>query len=312
MAEDWSFAGMKLKLKQVSILFVAIVTFIMSSVSVLADATNADTDYVPYVSLGADLKAKEKATVLNLLGIKEEDLESYDVLEVTNEEEHKYLGGYLSKKVIGTRALSSVLVVKMEEGNGISVTTHNINYCTSGMYCNALITAGLKDADVTVAGPFEITGTAALVGAMKAYAVMTGQEITEESMDAATNELVLTGALAKELGDSEKTEQLIALVKQKVFEENLATTEDIRNAVEEASEALDLNLSAEDKESIVALMDKISGLDLDVDSIKNQAKELYDKLADLDIDTDGLIEQIGEFFANLFTAIIDFFKGLFS
>jgi uncharacterized protein YpuA (DUF1002 family) len=305
---DWSY--MMKKMKQVSVFLLAFITFIMTSIPVSADGVEGDKDYVPYVSFGADLKEKEKDTVLDLLGISEEELENYDVIEVTNKEEHKYLGEYLSDDVIGTRALSSVLVVKQEEGHGIAVTTENINYCTSGMYCNALITAGLKDAEVTVAGPFELTGTAALVGAMKAYAVMTGQEITEESMDAATNELVLTGALAEELGDSEKTEQLIALVKQKVFEENLATSEDIRAAVDEASDSLDLNLTEEDKESIVALMDKINELDLDVESIKSQAKDLYDKLGD--IDTEGLLEKIGEFFANIFTAIADFLSGLFS
>ena len=39
------------------------------------------------------------------------------------------------------------------------------------MYENALTTAGVTDATVTVAGPFNITGTAALVGAMNAYEV---------------------------------------------------------------------------------------------------------------------------------------------
>lgn len=283
----------------------------MSTISALADGVEGDADYVPFLSLGANLKENEKATVLELLGVKEEDLENYDVVEVTNEEEHEYLGSYLSDKVIGTRALSSVLVVKQEKGHGIGVETKNITYCTSGMYCNALITAGIKDAEVVVAGPFEITGTAALVGAMKAYGVMTGEEITKESMDAATNELVLTGEIAESTGDAKKTEELIALVKQKIFEENLATEEDIKDAVDQASEALDLQMSEEDKEKIIDLMDKISQLDLDVEDIKGQAKELYDKLADLDIDTEGLIEKIGEFFSNIFTAIADFITGLF-
>ena len=62
----------------------------------------------------------------------------------------------------------------------------------------------LEDAQVTVVGPFGISGTSALVGAMKAYSVMTGKDISESTMDAATDELVTTAELADSIGDSEK------------------------------------------------------------------------------------------------------------
>lgn len=285
--------------------------------SVFADSVeNPDDNYQPYISLGADLKASEKATVLGLLGVSEEDLSDYAVVTVTNEDEHKYLDGYLDDSVIGTRALSSVKVVKTEEGSGIGVETHNISYCTTGMYCNALITAGLEDADVVVAGPFNISGTAALVGAMEAYATMTGEEISQESMDAATNELVLTGELADELGDSEKTEQLIAMVKQAMIENNLTSEKDIKNAIQEAGDALDLDLSAEEIEKITSLMNKISKLDIDPDALKEQAQDIYnsisDKLNNLNFDKEGFAQKVGDAVSNFFSSIVDFFKGLFN
>lgn len=86
------------------------------------------------------------------------------------------------------------------------------------MYENALTTAGVTDATVTVAGPFNITGTAALVGAMNAYEDMTGEDISSESKDAATNELVVTSELAGQLNDSDKAEQFLALIKEKFFQ----------------------------------------------------------------------------------------------
>lgn len=46
----------------------------------------------PFLSFGADLRKDEKAKVLELLGVKEEDLGDYDVITITNEEEHEYLG----------------------------------------------------------------------------------------------------------------------------------------------------------------------------------------------------------------------------
>ena len=85
--------------------------------------------------------------------------------------------------MIGTRALSSVTVEQKDDGNGVNVTTQNISYCTSGMYRNALITAGIKNADVKVAGPFKISGTAALVGVMKAYEEVTYYRPEGKKMD---------------------------------------------------------------------------------------------------------------------------------
>lgn len=262
----------------------------------------------PYLALGANLTQQQQATVLSLLGINPAELSEYDVIYITNEEEHQYLGNYVDTQKIGTRALSSVLIVKREKGNGIRITTKNISYCTIGMYKNALITAGITDADILVAGPTPISGTAALVGAMKAYAVMTGEEVTEESMDTALNELVLTGDIADTVGDSEKAEELIAYLKQEVIGHNFESDTEIREVIEDACDQFQIKLSESEIQELINLLKKIDDLDLDLDSIKKQAESLYKKLSELDIDTGGFFEKVKGFFQ----AIVDFFKGLFS
>lgn len=260
----------------------------------------------PYLALGANLRPEQQNTVLNLLGINPAELEDYDVIYITNEEEHEYLGDYVSAEKIGTRSLSSVLVVKREKGNGIHITTKNISYCTIGMYKNALITAGITDADIIVAGPSPISGTAALVGVMKAYAVMTGETVTEESMDTAMNELVLTGDLAETVGDAEKAEELIAFLKQEVVGKKLKNQTEIRDVIDRACGEFNVALSETEINQLVDLLQKIGNLDLDLDSIKNQAQELYNKLSK--IDAEGFFDKI----AGFFQSIVDFFKGLFS
>lgn len=267
-----------MKKRALSIIMAALV--LGNSLSVSADGVTEKT----YLSLGADLKESEKAIVLDLLDVEEENLGEYTIGEVTNAEEHEYLDDYLSASVIGSRALSSVLVEIEDEGEGIDVETSNITYCTSGMYRNALATAGVENASIKVAGPFNITGTAALVGVMKAYEKMTGEAISEESKDAATNELVTTGELAENIGDSDDAEALIALIKEKVVEGNLKSEEDIMNAVEEAADQLEIKLSEEDRQLILELMEKIKNLDIDMDQLKEQAKAVYDKLVDMGID----------------------------
>lgn len=260
----------------------------------------------PYLALGANLRPEQQNTVLSLLGINPAELGDYDVIYITNEEEHQYLGEYVSADKIGTRSLSSVLVVKREKGNGINITTKNISYCTIGMYKNALITAGITDADIIVAGPSPISGTAALVGVMKAYSVMTGETVTEESMDTALNELVLTGDLADAVGDSEKAEELIAYLKQEVVGKKLSSESDIREVIQKACDEFNIKLTEDEISQLVELLQKIGELDLDLDSIKDQAQELYDKLSK--IDAGGIFDKV----AGFFRSIIDFFKGLFS
>ncbi len=283
--------------------------FLTSGMTALADRVDAVIDK-PYVALGADLKESERAKVLELLGVTEAELKDYDVVTITNEDEHKYLDSYLDAGVIGTRALSSGMVVGKEAGNGINVNTNNISYCTSGMYRNALITAGVEDADITVAGPFSISGTAALVGAIKAYETMTGEEVPEVNLDAANNELVITGEIVESVGDPEKVEQLMALVKQEVAEGAVSGSEDIKNLVKQAADELEIRLSDEDRDKITGLMDKIDGLDLNVDAIKEQAKDLYHKLENLDFNFDA--ESVGNFFTRIIDAIVGFFQDLFS
>ena len=70
---------------------------------------------------------------------------------------------------------------------------------------------------------------------------------------------------------------------------------------------MEIKLSEEDRQAIVALMEKINNLDLDIESLKEQAKDLYDKIEGLDLNLNIDEEQVKGFFQR----IIDFIKGLF-
>lgn len=254
-----------------------------------------------YLALGADLSTTDKKKVLDLLGV--DDIGEYQVVKITNQEEHKYLDSYLSKSVIGSRALSSVTVEQTSDGSGVNVSTENISFCTSGMYRNALVTAGVENADVKVAGPFKISGTAALVGVMKAYEEMTGKKISQKSKDAANDELVTTGEVAKNIG-SDDAEKLIADVKQKVAEGNLTSSSDIKDAINESAKDLNINLSDTDRQKIQDLMDKISDLDLNVNKLKEQAKDIYDQLGG----SQGILDKISSWLRT----VIHWLSSLFS
>lgn len=278
--------------------------------------TNVEDDNVvvekgdkPYLALGADLTPEQQATVLSLMGISQSELTNYDVVYVTNDMEHQYLDSYLPASTIGTRALSSVLIMEGKKGSGIQISTKNISYCTVGMYKNALATAGLEDAEIIVAGPFPISGTAALIGALQAYSKMTGDEIKEESLDTAMNELVVTGELVDAVGgDKAQAEEFMAYVKQEVVKNGLDDEASINEAIDKACKEFNVTLTESQKQQLLGVMKKISDLDLDWDQLLNQASDLYDRLDEMGLLSDsGFLGKIKDFFRS----IKEFFQNLF-
>ena len=230
-----------------------------------------------YVSLGENLTDEWREEVLRLFGISEEDLDGYSVVTVSSPEEHELFDSYLPQDVIGNESVSSSMITTQDAGHGIQVSTQNITWCTAAMYQNALATAGIKDADVLIVSPVSATGTSALLGVTKAYSELTGTSLTAESLDAAAQELVLTGDIAEEIGDQEKAAELIASVKEAVASGSL-DAEEIEDVIEEAADQLDIDVSDLNTEDISGLMEKIDDLDLDSENLREQAGEVYDKL----------------------------------
>ena len=302
-------------MKRGMVLLLAAVMVMGMSVSAFAagggnatQVTIADGD-TPYISFGADLRADEKAKVLELFGLTEADLEKCNVNTVTNAEEHQYLDAYITNDHIGSRALSSVAVMKAKKGSGITVTTKNINYCTTSMYENALATAGVKDANVVVVGPFDMSGTAALIGAVKAYSGMTGEAVDTDVIDGAINEMVVTGEIGDETGKTDEIAGMVAYLKDQVGGKNLSDSE-LADAIDQASEKFNVSLTQDQIDQLKELLKKLQGLDLNWNNIRDQAENLYGKLKDmgLKVDTSALTQQAQGFFAKL----IAFIKSLFN
>src|SRR5665811_2623568 len=208
----------------------------------LALAGPARADSTEVVTLGADLSAAQRQEMLDLFGVSEGDL---PVLEVTNKEERDYLQGLISDAQIGTRAISSVYVRLKDDGSGISVQTSKITYVTEQTYANALVTAGIADADVFAAAPFPVSGTAALTGVFKAFDEATGENIPAAAKEAATKELVDTAEIGEEVNDQSGVADLIQRAKEEVIEKGLSDPGAIREVVIRIAGELNINLTSE-------------------------------------------------------------------
>ena len=283
---------------------------------VIVDENNDDVeikkDDKPYLALGADLSDDQRNTVLSLMGINPANLANYNVTYVTNAQEHQYLDSYVDASKIGSKSWSSVVIVKRKKGNGLNISTNNITYCTVGMYKNALTTAGITDADIIVAGPKPISGTAALVGIFEAYEAMTGETVQDNVVDAALNELVVTGELEASIQGltDQEVEEFIAYIKSLIAEKGLTDEKSINEAIDEACDKYGVTLSDDERQKIVDLLLKITSLGIDLSGLVDYAASLYNSFKNGG-SSSGIIASIGTFFGNIFSAIGEFFKNLF-
>ena len=276
------------------------------------DNVEIKKDDKPYLALGADLSDDQKNTVLSLMGIDPANLANYNVTYVTNAQEHQYLDSYVDSSKIGSKSWSSVVIVKRKKGNGLNISTNNITYCTVGMYKNALTTAGITDADIIVAGPKPISGTAALVGIFEAYEAMTGEAVQDNVVDAALNELVVTGELEASIQGltDQEVEEFIAYIKSLIAEKGLTDEKSINEAIDEACDKYGVTLSDDERQKIVDLLLKITSLGIDLSGLVDYAASLYNSFKNGG-SSSGIVASIGNFFGNIFSAIGEFFKNLF-
>ena len=222
--------------------------------------------------IGADLTAEQAAEVYKFFGISRG---SVIELSMTNAEERTYLEGYVDDEVIGTRSISCVYVELLPEGSGMEVTTSNITWCTGEMYIGALATAGITDAKIIVAAPFEVSGTAALSGVYKAYEDMTGNKLDDIAKLVSTQELTITGELAEEIGSMDST-SIVNDLKLMLEETKNMSDEEIIREIELIAQQYNVKLTNTQKNQLLTLCRSLEKLD--AESLKSRVEEVQDTL----------------------------------
>jgi len=259
------------------------------------------------ITLGENLTEQQKQTILNEMNATKED----QVITVSNEEEHKYLGDYIPKATIGTKAISSTSIVIEEAGSGLEVKTKNINWVTDEMYLNALMTAGVKDASIYVTAPFEVSGTAALTGLIKAYEISSEEAIPEDVKQVANEELVTTAKLGDEVG-AENASALMAKIKDEIAKNGVPETDaELRTLIENAANELGITLSEADINSLIELFNKMKDLNIDWNHVGQQLDQAKDKISNFLNSEEGqtFLKQLEDFFVALWNAIISIFTN---
>jgi uncharacterized protein YpuA (DUF1002 family) len=278
----------------------AVLAVVAIAVSLLVSVAPASAADKVVVTLGANLSAAQQQEMLDLFKVNRGDV---PVIEVTNQEERRYLQGIIPVAQIGTRAISSVYVRVKSDGSGVKVQTKNITYVTEQTYANALVTAGVKDADVYAAAPFDVSGTAALTGVFKAFEEATGKPISEQAKRTATQELVDTAQTGKEVGNQNQVAELMRRAKEQVVSQGLKNPAAIEQVVINISNQLNLTLTQTQIDRLTQVLVQIGQLNINVGTLQQQLKDFQTKIGLSNEQAQGIVQSIKSFFSNLWRSI---------
>ena len=250
-------------------------------VPVFADATKV-------VSIGNDLTDAQKKTMMRYFGI--ENDKSVQQITVTNKDEISHLSSYIPLEQIGTRTVSCAYIKPTESG-GIRVRTANLQYVTANMIASTLADLGIKNCEVVSACPFQVSGTGALTGIIMAYETATGETIDQAKKDIATQEVVVTKDLAKDIGNVQ-AEYVINQAKAEAVQNNISDKQEIQNTVTNIVNNNNINISQDQIENITNLTQNIVNEDYgdtyieNITEINNNIKQEIAASEDVDIDID--------------------------
>ena len=269
--------------------FAALLAGVLSASVLFASAAMADATKV--VTLGADLTAEQRDAVLRYFGVYGQNVET---LYITNTDERNHLGSYIPLEQIGTRTYSCALVKPTSSG-GIQVKTANLSYVTSNMIASTLSTSGVVNCEVLAAAPFPVSGTGALTGIIMAYESASGQQLSEEKKEIATQELVTTQNIANTIGQNQATE-IVNEIKIQVIQNQVVdqgqVEEIVSNVLSETTtdeaEPVEGSLSDEDRALLEDLAMQIAQQQYNYEEMKetlerveNNVTEINDTVSDI-------------------------------
>lgn len=241
---------------------------------VLGCAVPAMADSRKVVTLGVDLTEDQQNTIMKYFGVSRD---AVDIIYINNDDEREHLGSYVPLEQIGTKTFSCALVSPTTSG-GIQVKTANLSWVTCNMIASTLSTSGVKNCQVVAACPFTVSGTGALTGVIMAY-----EEASEETLDPvkkqlANEELVTTGNLADEVGQSKAT-AVINETKIQVIENNITDKTEINNIINEVSNEYNVEINSDQTEEITVLMQKIAEQEYDIEQLKGTLERVQANVA---------------------------------
>ncbi len=253
---------------------------------IAANGVPAMADAVKVVTLGADLTEDQKNTMMRYFQV---DANQVQILTITNQDERDHLSAYVPLEQIGTRTVSCAYVKPTSSG-GIKVRTANLNWVTCNMIATTLSTSGVSNCEVVAACPFEVSGTGALTGILMAYETASGEQLDETKKEIATEELVVTGNLAQDVGQDDAT-YIVNEAKKQVVQNNIQNADEIYNVVVNIAEQNNMQVDSAQLDKIVSLLEQIAQQNYNYDDMKETLENVEENVSgEAEIGNDGAEE----------------------
>ncbi len=267
----------------------------MSDANILDDAQKAEIDrliqeraetdgfkgsvpvnkYKPVLMLGADLSDAERQKVLELFGLS--NTNDIETIELYHEDEVNILSGIIDEAQLGAKAVSSVYITPLPSGSGISVGTVNIDYVTNETIYNILITAGARDVEVKIVAPYKVSGTAAMVGVLRAYAAMSDTELGDEIVGLAMKQSALLDTLGKKYG-AEEIEKIFSGIREKALDSSNTNVNSLKEIIRTLGLIHNVEFTEDELNKLADLVATLTQLSIDRANANNsEAKYIVEK-----------------------------------
>lgn len=278
----------------------------LSTIIAIGSSTFAFADQFNVVTLGANLTQEQKDNMLKYFNAKEG---TYQLITVNNKEEREALKGIASEAEIGNKTISCSYVQPTKEGSGINVKTVNLTWVTASMISNTLVTAGINDANVIAAAPFQVSGTGALTGILKGFEDSTGEKLDSEKKELANKELVTTGNLSNDPNiGKDKAAAVVNDVKTQVIKDKAETPSTVNNIINNVTNNYNINLTPQQEKELSDLMVDIGKQGYNYDEMKNTLNNIGNNIQNV-LESSGQAIKDSGFFQNLWDNIKGFFSN---
>lgn len=265
-------------MKSKRILSIVMAVLILVMQMILPESVMA-YDSSKLVTLGADLSDQQKRDILNFFGVSETDVQ---VIYVTNAEEKQLLSNSFSQAEIGSKTFSCAYIHLVTEPIGIMATIGNLSKVDSTIITQSMASAGINNAEVVTAAPFEVSGTGALTGIFKAFEYLSNETLDPAKKDIAVQNIETNNHLAEKIGKEPATvvinDIMIEIIQGGVKEQGA-----VRQTVDEVLTTADTfmagyaqsngystpgSLQAADREKLYDLSQKIAQTDYNYEDMK--------------------------------------------
>lgn len=231
--------------------------------------SNSSAKSTRIITIGETNSQAQKDELLDLFAAENGD----KIITVTFSDTVKAMDGIFDMSAFQPVAFSSTALTCRELGEGLDVTTNNIQLVTPGLYAMALVTAGIGDAELVVAAPAGISGVegmTALTGVFKTWdlAPCDSGNTNADRQRLALEELTLAVQIGTALGAAgvpdgvQRATDVVLQTQKTIVTDQLRGTNAIANALTGAERQIGIAIPGQQRAELVKLLVRLAEEDI--------------------------------------------------